>query len=148
MKIRMTLIKIATCAPLEFKILCNRITARRVTKTNSNPSNPNLILQTDKLVWKKQGLHGVDKVKMLMLNCRWTAAARKIANGSVLSETLVILSDSFAADFYTISTRQLSNRRGNFKVCSKEREEPKPNIFWCSNHRALIEVTDLVFVNK
>ena len=84
---------------------------------------------------------------MLMLNCRWTAAARKIANRSVLSETLVILSDSFAADFYTISARQLSNRRGNFKVCSKERVGTKPNVF-CSNHRALIEVTDLVFVNK
>ena len=56
----------------------------------------------------------VDKVKMLMLNCRWTAAARKIANRSVLSETLVILSDSFAADFYTINARQLANRRGKF----------------------------------
>ena len=82
------------------------------------------------------------------LNCRWTAAARQIANGRVLSETLVILSDSFAADFYTISARHLSNRRGNFKVCSKEREEPKPNVFRCSNHRALIEVTDLQTVCK
>ena len=79
-----------------------------------------------------------------------TAAARQIANRKVLSETFVIpvLSDSFAADFYTISVRQLSNRRGNFKVCSKEREEPKPNIFRCSNHRALIEVTDLQTVCK
>lgn len=77
-----------------------------------------------------------------------TAAARQIANSRVLSETLVILSDSFAADFYTISARQLSNRRGNFKVCSKEREEPKPNVFRCSNHRALIEVTDLQTVCK
>ena len=90
----------------------------------------------------------VDKVKMLTLNCRWTAAARQIANRRVLSETLVILSDSFTADFYTISARQLSNRRGNFKVCSKEREEPKPNVFRSSNHRALIEVTDLQTVCK
>ena len=82
------------------------------------------------------------------LNCRWTAAARQIAKGRVLSETLVILSDSFAADFYTISARHLSNRCGNFKVCSKEREEPKPNVFRCSNHRALIEVTDLQTVCK
>ena len=66
---------------------------------------------------------------MFMLNCRWTAAARQIANRRILSETLVVLSDSFAADFYTISARQLSNCRGNFKVCSKEREEPKPNVF-------------------
>ena len=43
------------------------------------------------------------------------AAARQIANKRrVLSETLVILSDSFAADFYTMRARQLSNRRGNF----------------------------------
>ena len=67
---------------------------------------------------------------------------------AVLSETHVILSDSFAADFYTISARQLSNRRGTFKVCSKEREEPKPNVFRCSNRRALIEVTDLQTVCK
>ena len=38
-----------------------------------------------------------------------TAAARQIANRRVLSETLVILSDSFAADFYTISARQLES---------------------------------------
>ena len=68
-----------------------------------------------------------------------TSAARQIASRRVLSET---------ADFYTISARQLSNRRGNFKVCSKEREEPKLNVFRCSNHRALIEVTDLQTVNK
>ena len=85
----------------------------------------------------------VDKVKMLMS----TAAARQIANG-VLSETLVIISDSFAADLSTVSARQLSNHRGNFKVCSKEKEEPKPNVFWCSNHRALIKVTDLESVRK
>ena len=66
---------------------------------------------------------------MLMLNCWWTAAAGKVANRRVLSETLVILSNSFAADFSTISARQLSNRHGNVKVCSKEREEPKPNAF-------------------
>ena len=66
---------------------------------------------------------------MLMFNCWWMAAARKIANKRVLSETLVILSDSFVADFYTIRARLLSNRRGNFKVCSKEREEPKPDVF-------------------
>ena len=77
-----------------------------------------------------------------------TAAAKQIANRRVLSETLVILSDSFTADFYIISARQLSNRRGNFKVCSKEREEPKPDVFQCSNHRALIEVTDLQTVCK
>ena len=58
MKIRITLIKISKCVPWEFKLLCNRITARRATKTTQNP----------------------------------------------------------AADFYTISVRQLSNRRGNFKV--------------------------------
>ena len=83
MKIRITLIKISTCVPWEFKLLCNRITARRATKTTQNP----------------------------------------------------------AADFYTISVRQLSNRRGNFKVWSKERVEPKPKVFRCFNHRALIEVT-------
>ena len=69
--------------PWEFKLLCNRITARHATKTTQNP----------------------------------------------------------AADFYTISVKQLSNRRGNFKVRSKEREEPKLKVFRCFNHRALIEVT-------
>ena len=86
MKIRITLIKISTCVPWEFKLLCNRITARRATKTTQNP----------------------------------------------------------AADFYTISVRQLSNRRWNFKVWSKERVEPKPKVFRCFNHRALIEVTAFV----
>ena len=52
------LIKILTCVPWEFKLLCNWIMARRATKTTQNP----------------------------------------------------------AADFYTISVRQLSNHRGNFKV--------------------------------
>ena len=44
---------------------------------------------------------------------------------------------------HTISARQLLISCGNFKVCSKERE-----VFWCSNHRALIEVTDLESVCK
>ena len=69
--------------PWDFKLLCNRITARCATKTTQNP----------------------------------------------------------AADFYTISVRQLSNPRENFKVWSKERVEPKPKVFRCFNHRALIEVT-------
>ena len=50
-------------------------------------------------------------------------------------------------DFYTISARQLSNRRGNFKVCSTEREEPKPKVL-CFNHLALIGVTALENVCK
>ena len=52
------------------------------------------------------------------------------------------------ADSYTISARQLSNRRGNFKVWSKEREQPKPKVFRCFKHRALIEVTALKTVCK
>ena len=80
---------------------------------------------------------------MVILNYPWTAAAMQIPNGRFLSQTLVILSDSFVADFYTIGARQLSNRRGNYKICWKEREEPKPNVFRCSNHHALIEMTDL-----
>ena len=36
------------------------------TMQTQNPSNPNVILQTDKLVWKMKGLRGVENKILLV----------------------------------------------------------------------------------
>ena len=42
-------------------------------KQTQNPSNPNVILQTDKLVWKMQGLYGVEnKILLVSYNVKLT----------------------------------------------------------------------------
>ena len=66
-KIRITLIKMSS---KNYAIISRHAAQPKQTQ---NPSNPNVILQTDKLVWKMQGLHGVEnKILLVSYNIKLT----------------------------------------------------------------------------